>query len=327
MTARRTRVGLGTREAIGNLSKRRPFNSSDPRKKELERLNRSAPVNPRRAEMDATTEFFVRVQRQRNSPRTAGRDPGDVSVRIGCCGWAEGRAQYFDHFPAVELQSTFYDLPTPALAQKWRAAAPQKFQFCIKAWQLITHTPASPTYRRLKSPIAATEHDLLGSFRPTEQVWLAWLRTEQIARALDAQVILFQCPASFGPTAENIRNFRDFFQHVEAGPSRLAWEPRGEWPPALIRELCAECNLVHCVDPMKSTSVHGSMTYWRMHGRNSYFYTYSDEELAWLRVQAQERLALGQAPMYLFFNNTAMKSDALRLQAALVGTPIAHPSY
>src|SRR3954469_21508206 len=41
--------------------------------------------------------------------------------------------------------------PPPALASKWRALAPASFQFCLKAWQLITHTPASPTYRKLKS--------------------------------------------------------------------------------------------------------------------------------------------------------------------------------
>ena len=49
-----------------------------------------------------------------------------------------------------------------------------KSAFCIKAWQLITHTAASPTYRRLRSPIAVNERDSVGSFRQTEQVWQAW---------------------------------------------------------------------------------------------------------------------------------------------------------
>ncbi|MDQ6760661.1 MAG: DUF72 domain-containing protein, partial [Acidobacteriota bacterium] len=69
-------------------------------------------------------------------------------------------------------------MPAAALATRWREAAPAGFQFFVKAWQLITHTPASPTYRRLKTPIQPSDRDLLGSFRPTEQVWLAWQRTQ-----------------------------------------------------------------------------------------------------------------------------------------------------
>ena len=98
---------------------------------------------------------------------------------MGCCGWREARARYFAHFPVVELQDPFYDMPRPSLAARWRAAAPAGFQFSLKAWQLITHTPASPTYRRLKSQVASSERDLFGSFRPTGQVWLAWERTRE----------------------------------------------------------------------------------------------------------------------------------------------------
>ena len=101
-------------------------------------------------------------------------------------------------------------------------------QFCIKAWQLITHTAASPTYRRLRSPIAVNERDSVGSFRQTDQVWQAWQRTLEIARTLEARVVLFQCPKSFLPTSENLTNFSAFFRRVERESFRLAWEPRGE---------------------------------------------------------------------------------------------------
>ena len=141
----------------------------------------------------------------------------DGRIFVGCCGWREARARYFERFPVVELQDPFYEMPAPALAAKWRAAAPAGFQFCLKAWQLITHTPASPTYRRLKSKVSPSERDLYGSFRPTEQVRLAWERTREIARILDAAVVLFQCPASFEPTPANVRNFRSFFEHDRAG--------------------------------------------------------------------------------------------------------------
>ena len=238
-------------------------------------------------------------------------------VSVGCCGWGEARARYFEHFPLVELQTPFYDMPEPALAAKWREAAPADFQFFLKAWQLITHTPASPTYRRLKSPIPESNRQLLGSFRPTEQVWAAWQRTQEVARVLRAEVILFQCPASFKPTEEHVRNLREFFGRVERESSQLAWEPRGSWPAELVQELCAEFDLIHCVDPFQTGSVYGRMTYWRLHGRGSYFYAYSDDEIDWLKQQALEQIAAGKDKVSVLFNNTSMKTDGQRLQAAL----------
>ncbi len=91
-------------------------------------------------------------------------------ILIGCCGWAEGRARYFRDFGVVELQTTFYQPPPVELARKWREAASAGFVFSLKAWQLITHTPASPTYRRLKTPVPPERHAAYGSFRPTAEV-------------------------------------------------------------------------------------------------------------------------------------------------------------
>ena len=34
-----------------------------------------------------------------------------------------------------------------------------------------------------------------------------------------------------------------------------------------MRDFCAEYDLLHCVDPFETTSVHGDITYWRLHGR------------------------------------------------------------
>ena len=197
------------------------------------------------------------------------------------------------------------------MARRWWAAAPSDFQFCIKAWQLITHTAASPTYRRLRSPVPANERQSVGSFRQTEQVWQAWQRTLEIAKAVDARVILFQCPKSFLPTSANLINFSAFFRRMEREGMRLAWEPRGEaWTEDVVRELCAEHDLIHCVDPFEAMSVHGDMKYWRLHGRGSYSYRYSDGDLdrikQWLGTEPQ--------PGYVMFNNFSSKADALRLQ-------------
>jgi uncharacterized protein YecE (DUF72 family) len=236
---------------------------------------------------------------------------------VGCCGWTEAQARYFADFPAIELQTTFYQPPADAVAKQWRSQAPAGFRFCLKAWQLITHTPSSPTYRRLKSAISATEQDLYGSFQPTEQVWLAWERTREIAQILPAQVIVFQCPKSFLPTRGNTRNLTKFFHQVERDNRIFAWEPRGEdWQPELIRDLCAENNLVHCVDPFQAGPAFGDSLYWRLHGRTGYRYQYTDEDLIELQAKLQARGHLA-GPNYIMFNNIYSRQDAQRFQRQL----------
>jgi uncharacterized protein YecE (DUF72 family) len=243
---------------------------------------------------------------------------GQAQLFVGCCGWTEAQARYMQDFPTIELQTPFYEPPSDLVAARWRAKAPPGFRFCMKAWQLITHTPVSPTYRRLKSKLSATEGNLYGSFRPTEQVWLAWQRTKKTAEILQAEVIVFQCPKSFVPNRENIQNFGEFFRQIDRGKPSLAWEPRGEeWNSSLVAELCAENDLIHCVDPFKADPTGRFRVYWRLHGRSGYRYRYTDEDLSVLeaKLKAQTQ-ALG--PNYLLFNNIYSKDDAIRFRARLL---------
>ncbi|MDI3299633.1 MAG: DUF72 domain-containing protein, partial [Bacillota bacterium] len=66
-----------------------------------------------------------------------------MRVQVGCCGFPEARELYYREFPLVEVQQTFYQLPRPATAERWRQEAPPGFLFAMKAWQLITHDPSS----------------------------------------------------------------------------------------------------------------------------------------------------------------------------------------
>ncbi len=189
--------------------------------------------------------------------------------------------------------------------------APPGFRFCMKAWQLITHTPASPTYRRLKSGISASERDLYGSFRPTEQVALSWERTRELAAILDADVIVFQCPASFLPAPENIRNLNCFFRSIDRDGRLLAWEPRGEaWSDGLVQRVCADNNLVHCVDPFDRNSLAGDAVYWRLHGRGGYGYRYTGQDL--VEISRKLQSCAQQDQRYVMFNNISSREDALR---------------
>lgn len=232
-----------------------------------------------------------------------------TNLWVGCCGWAAARARYFQQFRTIELQSTFYQPPAVDLARKWRRDAPDGFRFCLKAWQLITHAGSSPTYRKLKTPLAERSRPAVGGFQPTEEVWHAWEVTRDIACALAAAAIVFQCPASFRPEAQNIRNLEAFFLRIGTCPYLLAWEPRGDWPGDLVRDLCTRLNLIHCVDPFAADPATSGARYFRLHGRGGYRYRYSDTELWELSAKA---LAGGEEA-YVMFNNIWMKDDALRM--------------
>ncbi len=238
---------------------------------------------------------------------------------MGCCGWSALRPQDFEptdwrqkyrhrlqlyaaHFPLVEVNSTFYKLPRPSTAASWRALVDEvspAFEFTVKVHQDVTHND------RFRGA-AARE---------------AFARSAEIAKALRAKVLLLQCPASFGPTAENIQAMRRFFEDVPRDHFILVWEPRGAWEnePEKIREICEAYDLVHCTDPFKALPVRTKpFAYVRLHGAppgtRMYRYTYTDADLLWLRERI---LSLDTALVYVLFNNDTMAQDARRFQSLL----------
>ena len=242
-------------------------------------------------------------------------------AKVGLCGFTMAMEEYPRHFPVVEVQQTFYEPPSEPVMRRWLAAMPPGFEFTLKAWQLITHESKSPTYRRLKRPLDEEERASCGGFRDSAIVRAALERTLDCAKLLRASTLLFQCPASFGPTPENVERLRQFVTHV-ARPRcpaglRLAWEPRGDaWTrhADLATELCQSLGLVYVVDPfvdvIRST---GGPVYLRLHGVSGARHVYTDEELG--------RLARMLPPdAYVLFNNIPRVKDARRFLALLAGT-------
>ena len=78
-----------------------------------------------------------------------------MSWRIGTSGWSfddpssvvfrkgvrsgERLAAYARVFDTVEINTTFYRVPTAAMVEKWRATAPEDFRFAVKLWRGVTH--------------------------------------------------------------------------------------------------------------------------------------------------------------------------------------------
>jgi uncharacterized protein YecE (DUF72 family) len=229
-------------------------------------------------------------------------------MRVGLCGFTIGAASYFETFPVVEVQQTFYDPPSALTLERWRAQAPPDFEFTMKAWQVITHAGTSRTYRRLKSPFTEKQRSEAGGFRVNETVLGAWKTTLACAKRLRATAILFQCPASFRATDENAAAMQRFFRTIDRPAGvRLLWEPRGPWPDELVTMLCKELDLVHAVDPFIRPSLTPSLLYWRLHGNGSHYAAYTDEELAQLHAWLD-----GAGAAYVMFNNIPRVGDAKR---------------
>jgi uncharacterized protein YecE (DUF72 family) len=228
-------------------------------------------------------------------------------LKVGCCGFPKGKKKYFEQFKLAEIQQTFYKPPLTGTAQKWREEVPEDFEFSLKAWQEITHLPSSPTYRKAGLQVPAGKEGNYGFFKPSEEVFEAWEKTRDIAQVLKAKVIVFQCPAKFTPTTENIENMRHFLTNIDREDFIFVWEPRGEWSDNVVMALCQNLDLVDCVDPLESKSAYGKLKYFRLHGGRDYRHQYSDDELARLR-----ELSNGEA--YVLFNNMTMYDDALRFK-------------
>ncbi|MEW6188544.1 MAG: DUF72 domain-containing protein [Actinomycetota bacterium] len=233
-------------------------------------------------------------------------------IKIGCCGFPVKKQRYFEHFDVIEIQRTFYNLPKIETVLKWRDEAPNGFEFTMKAWQLITHSPKSPTYKKAGLQVSEECREKYGFFRPTGEVFEAWRRTREIGRTFGARIIIFQSPASFKPTTENIENLKDFFKTIDRHDFLMVWEPRGKWDDQDIIVLCRELNLIHCVDPFEGEPLHGEINYFRLHGGPGYRHKYSKEELLWLKEKCS-----GHKVTYCMFNNIAMFDDALRFKELL----------
>jgi uncharacterized protein YecE (DUF72 family) len=230
-------------------------------------------------------------------------------IKIGTCGFRTNKAEYAEMLRAVEVQQTFYQPPQIKTLEKWRAEVSPEFEFTLKAWQLITHEAKSPTYKRLKKTLTDAEKAEAGYFKPSEIVREARDVTLACAQALQAKTVLFQCPASFRQTPENIKNLEKFFETIERGSLNFAWEPRGEWDPSLVKSICEHLDLWHAVDPFAQATTTPSKCYYRLHGRTGFRYQYEEDELAELAELLPEKQV-----SYVFFNNRSMLEDALLFQ-------------
>lgn len=249
---------------------------------------------------------------------------------------AEGRLRHYaTQFPLVEVDSSYYGLPTPHNAQLWAERTPPHFVFNVKAFRLFTghKAPAKALPAEMRSALDAGPADnvALAQLPPPLQAEL-WLRFAAALAPLRAAgklgTVHFQfspalrcTPGSMAWAEACVRNMP---QHLLSFEFRHAsWFEGGQAQRTLdwLRELGVVHTVVdspqgfsNCV-PCVWEATHPDVALVRLHGRNHgswqntraassgsrFDYWYAPEELAAM-VPEIEHLAGEVRQVHVVFN-------------------------
>lgn len=226
---------------------------------------------------------------------------------------------YAEQFSTVEINTTFYQLPSPRLFAGMLKKVPRDFLFWVKINQGFTHGEGLD---------AQDTRRFLDALLPLEQ-------TGQLAG------LLAQFPWSFRmgeDSWERIRRIQDAFN-----PRQLAVEFRHDsWNHPEVYQRLQSSGLAYCIVDEPSLAnmmppvveITSPVAYFRFHGRNSktwygkdphlrYDYLYSKQELAdWAsRIKQSQKKA---RKVFVFFNNCHLGQaarNALMLREMLGQSP------
>lgn len=276
-------------------------------------------------------------------------------ILVGTCSWADktlvdcGRFYppqlksaeerlrfYADQFPLVEVDSTYYGLPSERNTALWVERTPPDFTFDVKAFRLMTQHPTPPRalpkdLRETLPPDLAEKKNLYLRDLPGEVVDEVWQRFASALLPLDSAgklgLVVFQFPPWFLPGPQS----RDYLLEAQARlpQYRIAIEFRnGRWlseqnAERTLRFLSDQRLPFICVDepqgfpnsvpPVAEATAEVALI--RFHGRNSatwaqpglspaerFDWLYSEEELReW--VPRLEGLAERTREVHLLMNN------------------------
>jgi uncharacterized protein YecE (DUF72 family) len=247
-------------------------------------------------------------------------DDAPPQIRVGCAGLPSGvsRGAYFQRLDLLETDVTFFEPPREVALRRWHAEAPAGSAFSVIAWQVVTHEAGTPGYARLQTPLAPDVLAGAGGFRATPAVRDAWRRTLASARALGAEVILFQTPPSFAPTEGNREALRRFCGEIagDRDDFTLAWEPHGLWEPQQASAIANELGLVYALDPLQLEvpPPDEPKAYFRIHGLGVYRGKLGDDLLELVADMAE-----GYERAWVVFANVEKLGDAQRFHRLVAG--------
>lgn len=190
---------------------------------------------------------------------------------------------YLEHFDTVELNNTFYRLPTFHAMNAWRENTPENFLFTVKGSRFITHN--------------------LKLSRPENAIRNILPRAETLGKKLGP--ILWQLPPKWRVNAERLEEFLQVLPTYH----RYVFEFREpSWLNEEIYALLERFNAAFCIyeiagfhSPLITTT---NLAYVRLHGPSAKKYQGSYERGAlrrWAR-QIENWYDVGKS-VYVYFDN------------------------
>jgi uncharacterized protein YecE (DUF72 family) len=259
-------------------------------------------------------------------------------ILVGTCSWtdralvgsgwyppgrrdAEGRLRHYaERFPVVEVDASYYALPSERNSRLWTERTPDGFVFDVKAFSLLTGHPTRAAVMPEGLPADARDAGVL------DAVWARFAEgIEPLRRAGRLGSVLFQFPPWFRPGRRAEAFLAGTARRTEGWPLAVefrhpAWwrEDRAEATRALLVEYGMAAVAVDMtqtlsasvppVTPVTSPRLsvvrfHGRSTAWGAGSKEDRFrHAYDEEELAeWLpRLTA---LAERVSCLHVLFNN------------------------
>lgn len=262
-------------------------------------------------------------------------------ITIGLTGWSDHALiqrdrsrrleDYASHFPVVELDTSFYAIPSQTNITSWISKTPDMFTFFPKAHNMMTlHKPFYPDFQKMDDVFSAYK----SAFGPM-------IKGERV------KAFLFQFPPFFDCIRKHVNYLKYVRQQMDDLP--IAVEFRNQtWFSDHNRdktlELLKLLNFTHVVVdqpqtpnnsiPMVVTATHSDLSVLRLHGRNyegwlgenvtdwraeRTLYDYSEEELTAFK-KIVETLSKESKEVCIIFNNNSgghAAKNAKRLQELL----------
>ena len=188
---------------------------------------------------------------------------------------------YAERFDTVEINNSFYHLPTKETFQAWHDQTPLGFTFAVKASRYLTHM------KKLKDPEEPLDRMLGNSSALGEK----------------HGPVLYQLPPGWHV---NLDRLEDFLTHLPGHPRHVFEFRDASWQTKAVFDLLRRYNTGYCIMSAPDLPMHAIMTadfaYIRMHsGGEDTAGNYTDDSLRWWADQIKQFLARGD--VYIYFNN------------------------
>jgi uncharacterized protein YecE (DUF72 family) len=222
-------------------------------------------------------------------------------ILIGTGGWAyfqvpgtDSLEAYSRAYDFVELNSSYYELPSISSATDWRKRVPPEFHFSVRCPRIIVD------HYGLK---------LLPGARDLTQ------RLEEVCKQLEAVVMTILLSASSRiDESELAARLKDFLGTFNADPTIVAVEFRGVRPSEEVFDTMRGYDAVHSVDlSVSEPQYDGKVQYSRLFGKGEKnIYEFDDGEL---REIAKKASAPKFEKSILAFHGVRMYRDAGRVKS------------